>query len=590
MNRRADNTVLPRVLVIDDLARDPHKRDEILQGIGGLDVEGVGMAATDPDVRVTFCTAQREIDGQLRNDLEAALEVVQRGPGEGAQWALILLDMEFRSGKLTGSHVSTPSAEDDRFGEVIRNALGTHFPHLLTRTVFLTHKHQREVADLAAPYLRKSSLLEADAKQQFVEKLLHFGHLSDDQLRRLLGLPEDLFIESAAMRRLYVEAYQKARSKEPILIVGETGTGKTKLAGYIHRRTRPKGPFVSRNVATVPENLMASTVFGHWAGAFDGAKESTPGWVEQANGGVLFLDEVHTLTSKCQTQLHGVIDHGLVQRVGIDQKSKTSPDIPVDVLILSATLREPDQLVRDGQFNNDTLRRLRKGGQLHVPPLRERRDEIRVLATRFLATAQKRVGRSEIEIHPDALDLLEGYDFPGNVGDLESTILQLVTRKSSGAVITRDDVDGSLREKRGGGGPAHSQVSGPTPAPDPVVGTSHSDASLDSLLRTMGSVEIGQDVYELRGALNRFDEAADRVRRWLAGAALCARDENPTEAFRLLVDSKTLPSNKAKDELSKLVGGQTGRNASPTDESVSKLVEEYDSSPGGQKRVPRPGS
>lgn len=225
---------------------------------------------------------------------------------------------------------------------------------------------------------------------------------------------DEFVCHSASGRRLLAMAQRVAQTRAPVLISGETGTGKERMARYIHRCSgRPDAPFVAVNCAAIPEQMLESILFGHERGAFTGAVSAQPGKFEQANGGTLLLDEIGELPLSLQAKLLRVLQEQRVERLGGRR------EIALDVRIIAATNRDLQQEVGAGRFRSDLMFRL-DVLPLHITPLRERRDDILPLVRRFIASHAP--GDSE-ELLTDAARLaLLSHDWPGNVRELENTV------------------------------------------------------------------------------------------------------------------------------------------------------------------------
>jgi two-component system, NtrC family, response regulator AtoC len=209
-----------------------------------------------------------------------------------------------------------------------------------------------------------------------------------------------------------------AQSKLTVLLVGETGVGKEVLAARVHAGSpRADKPFLKLNCAALVENLLESELFGHERGAFTGAAQAKVGLAEAAQGGTLFLDEVGELTPALQAKLLRLLENGEITRVGGVRA------IPVDVRFVCATNRSLPEMVEKGTFRNDLYFRL-DGLTITVPPLRERRAEIRSLAEQFVKEASE--GRTPPALSPDAIERLLSHDWPGNVRELKNVIARSV--------------------------------------------------------------------------------------------------------------------------------------------------------------------
>jgi len=227
------------------------------------------------------------------------------------------------------------------------------------------------------------------------------------------------------MQRVERLAEVVADSMLAVLLLGETGVGKGRLAEEIHRRSaRASGPFVRLNCAAVPETLLESELFGHERGAFTGAVRAKPGILETANGGTAFLDEVGEIPGSTQAKLLHVLEHNEVMRVGGLEPRR------IDVRFIAATNQS---VVAGGQFRRDLYFRL-AGVPLRIPPLRERTDEIPAMARSFIDEACAQSRRARPEISPAAMDALVEYPWPGNVRELRNVVARAAL-VCAGAVV-----------------------------------------------------------------------------------------------------------------------------------------------------------
>ena len=225
---------------------------------------------------------------------------------------------------------------------------------------------------------------------------------------------------SAAMQRVYRLVEQVAPSSASVLITGESGTGKEMVARTIHDLSPRRGAeFVAINCSAIPETLMESELFGHERGAFTGASVRRQGCFELANGGTLLLDEIAEMPALLQAKLLRVLEERTVRRLGGAQ------EIPVDVRVLAATNREPHEAVRAGQFREDLLYRLNVI-TIELPPLRERKEDLPLLARHLVAQLAERHERPARSLSPAALDVLGSHHWPGNVRELRNVIERAV--------------------------------------------------------------------------------------------------------------------------------------------------------------------
>jgi DNA-binding NtrC family response regulator len=240
--------------------------------------------------------------------------------------------------------------------------------------------------------------------------------------------PPLLIAESAAMKPVMEVVERVAPSDANVLITGENGTGKSLIAQLLHARSRRSDkPFVSVNIGGLSEGVFESELFGHVRGAFTDAKADRVGRFELADGGTLFLDEIGNVPVSKQPRLLRVLETGELERVG---SSKT---IKVDARVVSATNANLEEEVAAGRFRQDLLFRLNTI-QIHLPPLRERPEDIPLLATEFLERHAQQYGRKLVSFEPAAMQALRGHSWPGNVRELDHAVLRAVLMAEGNAV------------------------------------------------------------------------------------------------------------------------------------------------------------
>ena len=251
------------------------------------------------------------------------------------------------------------------------------------------------------------------------------------QVDKRFGL-ENLIGESRAMHEIFDTVRQVAPSRATVLLVGESGTGKELIAHSVHNLSnRNKTRFIAFNCAAFAPQLIESELFGHERGAFTGAVERRIGRFEQAAGGTLFLDEIGEIDSNIQVKLLRALDPGVFERVGGSQS------IRADVRLIAATNRDLASLVREGKFREDLYYRLNVV-QIRVPPLRERKEDIPLLANTFLKEICERDGKAFRPLSPEAMETLLRYDWPGNVRELKGAIDSGVTLATGKQITIRD--------------------------------------------------------------------------------------------------------------------------------------------------------
>ncbi|HYB11821.1 MAG TPA: sigma-54 dependent transcriptional regulator [Myxococcota bacterium] len=309
----------------------------------------------------------------------------------------------------------------------------------------------------AADYVTKP--FEADALRLKVRRLLERSELEREvarlrdevrgrtRLGRMIG-------RSDRMQEVFRTIERVAQSRASVLITGESGTGKELVARALHDLgPRRSGPFVPINCAAIPDGLIEAELFGHERGAFTDARERRLGRFETASGGTLFLDEIGELSASVQAKLLRALQEKRFERLG-----GTVP-IEVDVRVVAATHRNIAQEVSAGRFRSDLYYRIHVV-PIALPPLRERREDVRLLVEDFLARASREAGRAAMRVDPDALAALERYPWPGNVRELENALERAIALADADLLkledlppeIARAERIGSLREEMREGG------------------------------------------------------------------------------------------------------------------------------------------
>ncbi|OFC30669.1 nitrogen regulation protein NR(I) [Acidithiobacillus caldus] len=248
--------------------------------------------------------------------------------------------------------------------------------------------------------------------------------------------------QAPAMQAVYRAIGRLSRSEIPVLILGESGSGKELIARALHRHSpRASGPFIAINTAAIPAELLESELFGHERGAFTGAVQSRKGRFEQAAGGTLFLDEIGDMPAALQTRLLRVLSDGSYYRVGGQQV------LQANVRLLAATHQDLESKVRDGSFREDLYHRLHVV-RLQIPPLRERREDIPLLARYFLRRAATELGTEAKRLAPEAEVWMEAWHWPGNVRQLEN-VCRWLTVMAPAPQVEVADLPPELRHRPG---------------------------------------------------------------------------------------------------------------------------------------------
>ena len=382
-----------------------------------------------------------DIRRAFRRNLESPeLQIVEAGDGPQAIRQIAaerpdLVVMDIRMGASNGL-------------EVLRKLRGLD-PKLLVimMTAYGTTQTAIEAMKLGAyDYVLKP--LDVPKLKALIASALKIAHdmrrvVSYEPLLSKEDYAEGIVGKSEVMQQVFKLIGQVAQSDATVLITGESGTGKELVARAIyHHSRRAERSFMAINCAAIPENLLESELFGHERGAFTSAAERRIGKFEQCDEGTIFLDEIGDMPQATQTKILRVLQNGEFQRVGGNQT------IRVDVRVLAATNKEPEKLVAEKKFREDLYYRLNVV-RIHLPPLRERREDIPVLLDYFLQRlgkeddALKRVKR----VAPQALEVLEKYNWPGNVRELENAISRAAV-VARGDSIFLDDLPLDIREPR----------------------------------------------------------------------------------------------------------------------------------------------
>ncbi len=326
-----------------------------------------------------------------------------------------------------------------------------------------------------------------DELKQAVAKALELRTIEKEKIRLGAELKEQLHFgeivgNSPAMQQIYRMIEQVAKTRTSVLITGESGTGKELIAQAIHEQSdRNDQPFVPINCGGIPEHLLESELFGHKKGAFTGAAADKKGLFEVANGGTVFLDEIGELSLPLQVKLLRAVQERVVKPVGGNEEHE------VDVRFVSATNKLLEEEVIAGRFREDLYYRLNVI-ELKVPPLRERKEDLRALAQHFLDKYAKNMGKEIAKISSYAIDMLNRYDFPGNVRELENLMERSVALSTTN-IILPDSLALSMHKRR--------WVDRADPA-KPTIEDISSGVNLDRILEGIESIYL-QRALEITG-------------------------------------------------------------------------------------------
>ena len=352
---------------------------------------------------------------------------------------------------------------------------------------------------------------------QALRSLPHVRSVDDERTARTGAGAGDMEIvgQSESLLQLLRELEVVAGSDLPVLLLGETGVGKELFARLLHRQsTRCNKPLVHVNCAALPESLAESELFGHVRGAFSGAVADRPGRFEAAQGGTLFLDEVGELPLAVQAKLLRTLQNGEIQRLGADRPRR------VDVRVIAATNRNLREQVRDGAFRADLYHRL-SVYPVPIPPLRERGNDVLLLAGRFLELNRARLGLRSLRLSASAQEALRRYPWPGNIRELEHVISRAALKALSRGVSRADIVtlEPALLDLDAEAGGTMAHASHDHPAPDSTESAPSPMTATDGPLR----------------------EAVDSCQRQCIATALARHEGNWAQAARALeVDASNL--------------------------------------------------
>jgi transcriptional regulator with GAF, ATPase, and Fis domain len=306
-----------------------------------------------------------------------------------------------------------------------------------------------------------------------------------EESRRVGRGEQQMIGSSPAMQALLDQSAKVVDTRVTVLVQGETGVGKELIAAAMHYRSRRRAQlFVTQNCAALPENLLESELFGHKKGSFTGAHEDKKGLFEIADGGTLFLDEVSEMPLSLQSKLLRVLQDGEIRPLGAVQEKQ------VNVRIVAATNRNLEKEVAEGRFREDLYYRLNVF-PIRVPPLRERREDIPLLAEHFLERYRTELGKPAAGFSQQTMELLQAYDWPGNVRELENEVQRLVIQVDPGGFVTPELLSPKVRQLEG---------------------------FVDRVKPTKGTLR----------------EMMDQLERWLLIEALRAHDNNKTAAAKTL--------------------------------------------------------
>jgi PAS domain S-box-containing protein len=377
-------------------SKDPTRREEFYRSI--LESLGEGVIITDRESRILYANSRIEcLTGRRRTELIGAISYEVLTPKE--EWPAMRRRLKER---LAGK-------EESYDHEIVRNGGERHW-------ISVRALPYRNARDEIVGTIGLLSCIKERKTLEFENEYLH------EEIR---GNYRDIIGESPALKKVLAQVEMVAPTNASVLVLGESGTGKELVARAIHERSPRKGaPLVRVNCASVPRELFESEFFGHTRGAFTGAVKDRVGRFELASGGTLFLDEIGEVPIELQSKLLRVLQEGQFERLG-EERTRTA-----NVRIIAATNRDLEAEVKDGKFRQDLYYRL-SVFPIELPPLRERPEDINVLARHFLEQASRKMGKTVSQLSIAQARELEAYDWPGNVRELQNVVERAVIRSQN---------------------------------------------------------------------------------------------------------------------------------------------------------------
>jgi two-component system response regulator AtoC len=380
---------------------------------------------------------------------DAGYEPIEAASGREAlerarEVAIDAVVLDLKLGDMDGLQVLKRLRDDDPTLPVVMLSAHASFDHVVQAVQAGAYWFLPKPADLG----QLAVLLERSLENARLQRVVDAARR--ERLQPLIG-------DSAALQRAKQRLEKAGRSgTATVLVRGETGSGKGLLARFLHAHSpRAEGPFVELNCSAIPEQLLESELYGHEKGAFTDAKRFKKGLFEMADGGTLFLDEIGEMTPGLQAKLLHVLETRTFRRVG------GGADITVDVRVVAATHRDLARAVIENRFREDLYFRLNVV-PIEVPPLRERREDVRVLIEHFVALFCRELGRAPVRVHPDALAAMMAYEWPGNVRELKNVIERVVLLEAEDEILP-EHLPAEIHRRASPG------AAGPDPFPPGVV-------------------------------------------------------------------------------------------------------------------------
>ncbi len=567
---------MPRVLIIDDqYAVKDDERALLLNRTNMLEVDtdtadeqlvnNKGAIAA-----AVFCSGQKIIDGKRINDLETVCEKVCEGWGMDKKWnwAVVFIDVHFIS--------TERSADDEHFGVRIAEYLHGRKEFETLPIVLLTDKPQKEISNWEIEYLSKTNLNTSTIRNTLLNK----GLLSSKQIKRIIGLPNEIVANSEEMLKVFKSVYDYAASEYPVMILGETGVGKEVVSKLLHNLSiRMKGPYITQNCSAIAQDLFESQFYGSVQGAYTSSKRNTDGYFKLADKGTLFLDEIGDMPISQQPKLLRAIEDMVIRPLGSEKTIK------VDVRIVSATNKTLEYLSRDDVFRQDLFARL-SILKIWIPPLRDRKEDIVPLAELFLEEHCTKECKEGVFISDEAKRVLLEYEYPLNIRELSSVIRTLAQNIGNNAVITKKNVENAISTTKENHTLAEKETSITISADDKEASKidSHSPRndcqtnkqSFYSLMNDIENFHFEIDSPDIKGALCEIEHAVDIFLKKLCGVALEKTKHavtgkiNRQEAIQLICNNPNLKHSEPGRIIKKILGRH--KSYQITDNDINYLI------------------
>jgi len=568
-------SILPRILIIDDQYGAPMEGDNrarqafcnLARLRDATADQNDGLSIPDPIAEAVFCRGQRISDGCVENDLDGTLRVIRKGWAAQPRWALVLLDLQFITGDVNGNGRAEgrPSDSDPQqyFGLKLLESISIA-PDFKGLPVVMLSSMERSGVE---------RLFSGHGALDFIDKEVFDRHNGRERMRDVLfthGLiPDERIIgQSLSLLICLRKARRRARmGNSNILVLGETGTGKELLANYIHRKSGRAGAYVPCFTQGVPDTLSEDLIFGHEKGAFTGAANAQSGAAELAHTGTLFIDEFGELSPSVQSKLLRLLqeDTRETQRIGSNKVQK------VDLLIILATNRM--NLAQADGFRSDLLHRAHISNPLILPPLRERPDDIPLLAEYFIRLYETKMGLEKRVIPEETMALLTHFHWPGNVNQLKSIIVSAVSKYPRLRVLSPNHIE--LPEKTD----ALKLPNVPLPSNEKITGVAAVSVGLSDCCAIMEHIEFPLELQrrgEWTGQFPELRRAAARMSYRMLKAALEATADSKGDlkihpAIKLLMGDTGLSASQAADEIKRILSQEASiREEIETDPVLSK--------------------